>query len=280
MSTIEKNKTLITAATGNVGAPLVKALQRKGIPFTAATRNADKAEAKLGDELSTVYFDFSDPGSFRSALDGVETLFLCGPSATPGAQDMLLPLIDEAERQSVKHIVFIASYPKVMEAIQNAGIAYTFLKANFFMQNFEIYQVEDIKNQSQIFMPAGEGKAPFIHTRDIGEVAAEVLANLNKYTGETLYLTGPELLDHYEVAQVFSEVLGRKITYQNPDNETYRSEMKKRGFSEAYINAMIAVFGKIKKGQVAKTSPAVEQLLGRKPLTLKSYVQENRDLFQ
>ncbi|MGM0567395.1 MAG: NmrA family NAD(P)-binding protein, partial [Bacteroidota bacterium] len=178
------------------------------------------------------------------------------------------------------HIVFIASYPKVMEAIQNAGMDYTFLRANFFMQNFEIYQVEDIKNRSQIFMPTGEGKAPFIHTRDIGEVAAEVLASLNKYTGETLYLTGPELLDHYEVAQVFSEVLGRKITYQNPDEDTYRKEMKKRGFSEAYINAMIAVFGKIKKGQVATTSQTVENTLDRKPLTLKQYVQEKRDVFQ
>ncbi len=258
----------------------MKALQRKGIPFTAATRNADKAEEKLGADLSTVYFDFSDPGSFRAALDGVETLFLCGPSATPGAQEMLLPLIDEAERQSVKHIVFIASYPKVMEAIQNAGIGYTFLRANFFMQNFEIYQVEDIKKRNQIFMPAGEGKAPFIHTRDIGEVAAKVLEDTRKFDSETIYLTGPELMDHFRAAEVFSEALGRKITYQNPDDETYRSEMEKRGFSETYINAMIAVFGKIRKGQVAKTSPAVEQLLGRKPLTLKSYVQENRDLFQ
>lgn len=277
---MEKNKTLITAATGNVGAPLVKALQRKGIPFTAATRDEDKAKQKLGSDINTVYFDFSDPGSFRPALDGVETMFLCGPSATPGAQEMLLPLIDEAERQNVKHIVFIASYPKVMEAIQNAGMDYTFLRANFFMQNFEIYQVEDIKKRSQIFMPTGEGKAPFIHTRDIGEVAAEVLANLNKYTGETLYLTGPELLDHYEVAQVFSEVLGRKITYQNPDEETYRKEMEKRGFSDTYINAMIAVFGKIKKGQVAESSQTVENTLDRKPLTLKQYVQEKRDLFQ
>lgn len=277
---MEKNKTLITAATGNVGTPLVKALQRKGISFTAATRDADNAKAQLGSDINTTYFDFSEPGSFRPALEGVETMFLCGPSATPGAQEMLLPLIDEAQRQNVKHIVFIASYPKVMEAIQNTGLEYTFLRANFFMQNFEVYQVEDIKKRSQIFMPTGEGKAPFIHARDIGEVAAEVLANLHEYTGGTLYLTGPELMDHYQAAEVFSQVLRRKITYRNPDDETYRAEMEKRGFSETYINAMIAVFGKIKKGQVAKTSPAVEQLLGRKPLTLKQYVEEKRDIFQ
>ncbi|MDZ7777532.1 MAG: hypothetical protein U5L09_18930 [Bacteroidales bacterium] len=43
---------------------------------------------------------------------------------------------------------------------------------------------------------------------------------------------------------------------------------------------MIAVFGKIKKGQVAQKSDTVEQMLHRKPLTLKTYVEENKALFE
>ncbi len=277
---MEKNKTLVTAATGNVGTPLVKALQRKGVPFTAATRHEQKAKEKLGADLDTVYFDFSARESFPDALRGVDTLFLCGPSATPGAQEMILPLIDEAQKQEVKHIVFIASYPKVMEAIEKTGISYTFIKANFFMQNFEIYQVEDIKNRNQIFMPVGDGKAPFIHTRDIGEVAAEVLERPEAFESKTLYITGPKAMDHFEAAQVFSKVLARTIIFKNPDDEVYREEMKKRGFTKVYIDAMIAVFGKIKKGQVAQTTNTVEEILERKPLTLEDYVKEKRELFE
>jgi uncharacterized protein YbjT (DUF2867 family) len=206
-------------------------------------------------------------------------LFLCGPSATPGAEKLLVPLLDEAEKAGIKHIVFIASYPDLMEKIARSNMDYTFLKANFFMQNFEIYQVEDIRDRNRIFMPTGDGKAPFIHTRDIGEIAAEVLKNPAAYKGQTLYLTGPETMDHYRVAEIFSEVLDKKITYEAPDDETYRKELEERGFSDEYINAMIAVFGKIKRNKVMEPSETVREILGREPITLPDYVRENKHQF-
>lgn len=142
-----------------------------------------------------------------------------------------------------------------------------------------MYQTEDIRDKNQIFLPVGDGKAPFIHTRDIGEVAAEIIENPENYKGETVYLTGPETMDHFQAAEEFSEVLGRKITFQNPDEKTYRKEMKARGYSDTYINAMIAVFGKIKSGKMAQTSDNVEKILGRKSLSLKEYVKEKKDHF-
>jgi len=88
-----KSKTLITASTGNIGLPLSKALHKKGIPFTAATRDAEKALDKFGFETETVLLDFKEPAGFSEAIKGVETLFLCGPSATPGAEKLLVPLV-------------------------------------------------------------------------------------------------------------------------------------------------------------------------------------------
>lgn len=274
-----ESKTLITASTGNIGSYLSKALHKKKIPFTAATRDSEEAEKNLGFKPETVFLDFRDPSGFTSALKDVETLFLCGPSATPGAEKLIMPLVREASEQNVKHVVFIASYPDIMDFIKTSDMNYTFLRGNFFMQNFEMYQTEDIRHHDQIFMPTGKGKAPFIHTRDIGEIAAEVIENPGKYEGDTLYLTGPEALDHYEVAEIFSDVLGRKITYKEPDDKNYRKVMKERGFSDEYINAMIAVFGKIKKGQVAQVSDEVEKVLGRKPVSLKEYAEEMKEYY-
>jgi uncharacterized protein YbjT (DUF2867 family) len=270
---------LITASTGNVGTPLVKALHEKKIPFTAATRNTEKAKDKFGFDAETVYMDFRDKSSFDPALENKKILFLCGPSATPDAQELLSPLIDTAIDKKVKHVVFIASYPALMEKIEKSDMNYTFIRANFFMQNFEMYQTEDIRDRNQIFMPTGKGKAPFIHTGDIGEVAAEIIANPGNFKNEIIYITGSELLDHYDVANIFSQVLGREIKYQDPDNETYRKVMKERGFSDKYIDAMIAVFGKIKKGQVASIADGVEKILNRKPISLKQYVEENKEIF-
>jgi uncharacterized protein YbjT (DUF2867 family) len=147
------------------------------------------------------------------------------------------------------------------------------------MQNFKMYQKEDIREQNQLFLPTGKGKAPFVDTVDIGLVAAEAIEHPAKFSKETLYLTGPESMDLYRAAEIFSEVLGKDINYQEPDDETYRSEMERRGFSKEYIDAMIAVFGKIKKGQVARTSDDVEKILGRKPTTLKQYIERNKTVF-
>lgn len=276
---MKKSKILVTASTGNIGLPLSKALYEKGIPFTAATRNAEKAFDKFGFETETTFPDFKDPAGFPEAVKGVETLFLCGPSATPGAEKLLIPLVEKSIESGVKKFVFIASYPNIMSMIENSGKDYTFLRANFFMQNFEMYQTEDIRDKNQIFLPVGKGKAPFIHTRDIGEIAAEVIANPQIFKGKTLYITGPESMDHFQAADIFSDVLGRKITFENPDDDTYRKVMEKLGKPKEYIDAMIAVFGKIRDGKVDKVSNTVEEVLKRKPITLKAYAEEMKAHF-
>ncbi len=275
-----KSKILVTASTGNIGLHLSKALHEKGIPFTAATRDAEKAFEKFGFETETASIDFKDPAGFSEALKGVETLFLCGPSATPGAEKLLVPLVEKAIDQGVKKIVFIASYPNIMSMIENSGRDYTFLRANFFMQNFEIYQTEDIRDKHQLFLPTGKGKAPFVDTHDIGKVAAEVIENPSEYSKETIYLTGPEAMDLHRAADIFSDVLGKNITFKEPDDQEYSKELEKREFSKEYIDAMIAVFGKIKEGQVAQTSDSIEKILGRKPTSLKSYIERNRSIFK
>lgn len=273
------DRILVTAASGNVGAPLVKALKQKRLNFTAATRDSEKTRDQLGESVDTVFLDYEKPDSFGPALEGHQLLFLCGPSGTPNAADIIMPMVEEAKKKGIKHIVFIASHPSVNEAIEKSGIDHTFIKANFFMENFEMYQTEDIRNHKQIFLPCGEGKASFIQARDIGEVAAEILTNPSTYRQETLSITGPEALNFFEAADIFSEVLGTNITYKNPDDETYRNELKNRGYSDIYIEAMINVFGKIKKGVASKTRPTVEQVLGRPALSLKDYVEEKAGYF-
>ncbi len=276
---MNRSKILITASTGNIGLPLSKALHEKGIPFTAATRNAEKAFEKFGFKTDTAYLDFKDPEGFPEALKDVETLFLCGPSATPGAEKLLVPLVEQSLDAGVQKFVFISSYPNIMNMIENSGRDYTFLRGNFFMQNFEMYQKEDIREKQQLFLPTGKGKASYVDTHDIGRVAAEVIEQPTSFSKETLYLTGPEAMDLHQAADIFSDVLGKEITFKEPDDETYRKEMEQRGFSKDYIDAMIAVFGKIKKGQVAQTSDSIEQILGKKPTPLKDYMVRNKSVF-
>ena len=70
MSTI-----LVTGATGNVGAHVVRELRRRGSSVRALVRDAAVAAAALGD-VDLAVGDFGDPSSLRRAMHGVDRVFL------------------------------------------------------------------------------------------------------------------------------------------------------------------------------------------------------------
>ncbi|MCF8227250.1 MAG: hypothetical protein K9J30_15345 [Bacteroidales bacterium] len=68
---MKNSKILVTASTGNIGTPLSRALHKKQVPFTAATRDPEKAMEKLGFETDTVDLDFKDPWSESNYTQGI-----------------------------------------------------------------------------------------------------------------------------------------------------------------------------------------------------------------
>jgi uncharacterized protein YbjT (DUF2867 family) len=66
-------KILVTGGTGKVGREVVQALLRRGESVRVLTRNK---QAKLPDGAEVAIGDLLDPDSVRSALHGVEKLFL------------------------------------------------------------------------------------------------------------------------------------------------------------------------------------------------------------
>ena len=75
-------KVLVTGATGNVGAHVVRELVQRGMPVRAFVRDPDRAAQMLGPEVEVAVGDLADRGS-SPALAGTDRLFLaCG---NPGA---------------------------------------------------------------------------------------------------------------------------------------------------------------------------------------------------
>ena len=85
------------------------------------------------------------------------------------------------------------------------------VKPNFYMQNL-LGSATTIKEQDKIFLPMGEGKTGMIDTRDVGKVIAKVLSE-EGHSSMNYEITGPEILSFHDVAEKFSNVLGRKIDY-------------------------------------------------------------------
>lgn len=92
-------------------------------------------------------------------------------------------------------------------------------------------------------MPAGRSKTSFIDAADIGLAVAQVLAQAEKYKNTAHTLTGAKALDYYQVADILSNVMGRKITYAKSSFLKYRRHyIKQRGLDKDYVNVTVALY--------------------------------------
>lgn len=278
-------KILVTGATGNVGSEVLRLLLSHDCHVCAAVRNPDKAQQILGNNIHCVPFDFTNPDTWASAFEGVNKLFLVRPPALANVRRQIAPALNAAKQAGVEHIVFLSllgaernrvvPHAKIERYIEQLDIPATFLRASFFMQNLNTVHQEDIKTRGELFMPAGNGKTSFIDVRDIAAVAVRALVE-DGHQHQAYALTGREALTYYEVADIFTEVLGKKIRYTNPSLLKFIWQMRHRGLSLDFILVMAAIYTTARLGLAGNVTPDVEQLLGRPPLTMQQYVEDYR----
>ncbi len=284
------NPVLVTGATGNVGAEVVKALHKAGQPVRAAVRDVAKAEGHFGEGVEYVQFDFKRPTTFEAAFKDVKRLFLMRPPDISNAQRDILPAIEAAKRAGVEQIVFlsllgvennkIVPHHKIEELLRASGLKWTFLRASFFMQNLDTTQCLDIQEDNNIFVPAGRGKTSFIDVRDIGAVAALALTQ-SGHANKAYDLTGSEALDYYQVAEIFSDVLGRRVRYSHPSAMRFFWQWwRVRKTSLAFSLVMTLLYVTVALGRAGKISPQLAQLLGRPPLTIRQYVEDYKQVWE
>lgn len=284
------NPVLVTGATGNVGTEVVKALQQAGQRVRAAVRDVSKAEGRFGEGVEYVQFDFKRPATFEAAFKDVKRLFLMRPPDISNAERDILPAIEAAKRAGVEQVVFLSllgvennkvvPHHKIEELLRASGLAWTFLRAGFFMQNLDTTQRQDIQKNNDIFVPAGRGKTSFIDVRDIGAAATLALTQ-DGHTNKAYNLTGSEALDYYQVAAIFSEVLNRPIHYSKPSPVRFLWRWwHSRKTPLAFSLVMTTLYVTVALGWDGKISPQLGQLLGRPPLTMRQYVEDYKQVWE
>ncbi len=278
---------LITGATGNVGLAVLEALLAEGDNHTiiAAHHNPDSARAMLKDYhgLSFRRLDFTDPSGFSEAFHEIDVVFLLRPPQLADVKTTFEPFVLAMKSTGIHKIVFLSvqgvehqsliPHFKLEKLIKDHELDYVFLRPSYFMQNLTTTLLSEIKKESRIYIPAGKLKFVWVDVRDIGKVAAKVLADFDRFRNTAIEITGSEILDFNEVSIILTDVLSRKVSYLSPNLVRFFIHKKRQGMVTPMILVMIMLhylprFGKRRHG----LSSAVADITGHQPGLLKDFL--------
>jgi len=125
----------------------------------------------------------------------------------------------------------------------------------------------------------GDARYAPIAAEDQGRVIAAILNNPVEHAGKIYPLYGPKELTQYEVADILTRVLGRRITYAAVEIDAFMEIWKKMGFSFYNHQHIAAVAQDCRDGVFSGTNDLVEKFTGQKPLEMVDYIIKNKALF-
>jgi uncharacterized protein YbjT (DUF2867 family) len=274
---------LVTGATGNVGAELVRALVDAGEEVRALIRS-DGGDSQLPTGVDGFVGDLNRPETVTPGLEGVRAAhLLSGYADMPG-------LLAEIRRAGVERVTLqsssavpggdmgnaVARYHILSEkAVRESGVAWTFLQPNSFMSN-TLEWASQLRDGDVVRAPFPEVRVATIDPRDVAAVAAEALLS-GEHDGRTYRLSGPESLLPADRLAILARVLGRDLRFEGQSNEEARREMSDRMPAE-YVDAFFSFFvdGTLDESEVLST---VEQVIGRAPRTFEEWAHTHSEAF-
>ncbi|MFI6304467.1 NAD(P)H-binding protein [Amycolatopsis thailandensis] len=217
---------LVAGATGNVGSQVVAQLRARDVPVRPLSRNPPP---------DGVRGDLAKPETIAVALDGVDTVFLM----LSGSAEALVPTVSLLGER-VKRVVFLSSgavddslteqvnpidawHRVVEEAIEAAGVEWTFLRPHAFATN-TLGWAASIRADGVVRGAYGEASMPLIHEKDMAAVAVEALTG-DGHAGAKYSLTGTRPMTQIEQVRIIGEAAGRPARWEEIPPEEARAAM-------------------------------------------------------
>ena len=284
----------VVGATGNTGRAVVKELKQMGHDPICVVRNPAKAKEVLGPDAKTALAELTDRPALEKAFQGVTSVFVV-TGHNPNMVEQQNNVLDAALEAGVQYLVrvsgsrflIVPDSPSVIgrghyaieERLRESGMKWVMLRPGLFMQN-TFAQAASIKNDSKIVLPfAADLPLAFIDVRDTGAVGARVLLDPVPHLGKIYDFTGA-VSNFAEFADVFSQVLGRKISYVAVTPEQAEQAMKARGMPDWLITHQLTAAQIAAKGGIsAERTEPIRNIVHRAPITTKQFVQDHKQVF-
>ena len=276
-------KVLVTGATGKIGSLVVPELLKRGVHVRVLVRK----QSSFPSQVEVVVGDLLDPVAVRSALSGVNKLFLLN-ALVPDEIPQALIACNLAKRLGIEQITYLSiiraeQAPEVPhfaaklaaeKAIRALSVPFTILRPAPFYQNDAAFK--DLLLGPGVYPnPIGVEGTAAVDVRDIAEAAAVTLTEPG-HLGKTYELVGPTLLNGPDVAALWSRLLSKAVVYPGADLDAWETQM--RSFMPAYLAYDLRLmFDSILEKGLAATKwqmDRVTKLLGHPARSYEAFAQE------
>ncbi|GAA3574347.1 NAD(P)H-binding protein [Amycolatopsis ultiminotia] len=262
---------LVLGSTGTTGSRVLRGLRDEGVPVRAATRNPV--------EPGQIRFDWTDPGTYGPALEGVSAVYVVPPLGAVAPGQLVEPFLAHAPEARV----VLLSSSAVDEHTPGLGELYRLvrrqpgwavLRPSWFMQNFTgDHLVARGAREGEIVTATGDGRVAFIDAHDIAAVAVRALLDPEPHNTEHL-LTGPRALSYAEAAVLVTQRLGHPVTHRSVGTAEQIRRLADDGIPTAFAEVLAGLDEGIRAGAEDRVTTTVEQVTGRPARDFRTFAEE------
>ncbi|KAF2425560.1 NAD(P)-binding protein [Tothia fuscella] len=299
---------LLFGVSGRVGDAAARAVSKQApkAKLRLASTKPEKAEKlkKKWPNAEVVVANYEDLPSLDAAFKDIEAIFII----TQFGLDEKLAMtnvVTAAKRSANKLLVmirFTAIFPefslnRLPKSLQGSEHGPAFISQPIgkaimdesllpviylnagatFIENYKDH-AKPIREAGKMIWPSR--RVPFILVEDIGEIIANIIlsGDVRHFGAFHTMNNGQDRLDLFEAAEIISQVIGKKIEVVASKEAYFKVYTSFMG--EAMANRLWEFFQYEKDHEVIwALNDFAERTLGRKPKTLKAWVEENKELF-
>ncbi len=278
---------LITGANGHLGSGIIDFLLKRGYAEKIAglVRSEEKGKELESKGVEPRIGDYSDYDSMQRAVRGIDILLLISSSTIVDRVRQHKHALNTAQAAGVKHVFYTSmvqadrllsplthDHNETEKHIKTLGIAYTIYRHTFYLDFFPLYLGNALESGEWNF-PSGGRKINFALRSEMAEALANGLSDTGEHRNKVYEITSSESYTLPEYAEMLSEAVGKKISCNDIPVGVFKERLVRAGLPEAIVALSVLTAETFVNGALDIVSGDLENLLGRKPADIKSFLK-------
>lgn len=270
---------LITGANGHLGQLTINALLKENpaAKIAGLVRSAEKGK-DLPVEIRTG--DYNDKAALQTALKGIEVLLLVSTSTFGSRVEQHANVIEAAKAAGVQHIIYTShvqaagspgplapDHAETEKLLIASGIAYTIFRNTFYMEYMPWFLGNAIETGTWTY-PSNGAKINLALRSEMAEALAKVLSAPEQHRNKIYEITSSPSFTLAEMADILD------IKYQDVTVQEFKEILAKAGLPQEQIVVSAGIAVTFSTGALSYAGDDLEKLLGRKPVNIKSFLQQ------